>query len=93
MIRERLDLSQSQMVKRLGSPAEKLRPGHISEIEAGEREPSLLVLLRYAKISGVPLEILVDDEEDLPKHLPAEVKYEWIVRVVGIERAAPKKKR
>src|SRR4051812_23619164 len=40
---------------------------HIHRFEAGTREPSLLVLLEYSRVAGVPLEILVDDELDLPK--------------------------
>jgi len=42
---------------------------HIHRFEAGTREPSLLVLLEYSKVAGVPLESLVDDELDLPEHL------------------------
>lgn len=81
-IRERLDLTQGQMVKRLGDVGSKLQPGHISEFEGGTREPSLLVLWRYAQIAGVPMEILVDDKATLPKHLPAEIKYEWVIKEV-----------
>jgi len=78
-IRMRLDLSQTQMVRRLGSAGEKLQPGHISEIESGGREPSLLVLLQYSRIAGVPLEVLVDDKLDLPDKLPAESVLEWVM--------------
>ena len=78
-VRTRLDLSQTQMVKRLGDAGEKLRPGHISEFESGAREPSLLVLMQYARIAGVPMEALVDDTLDLPELLPSEVTSEWII--------------
>lgn len=78
-IRTRLDLSQTQMVRRLGEAGEKLQPGHISEFENGVREPSLLVLLQYARIAGVPMEALVDDAIDLPEHLPSEITSEWIM--------------
>ena len=78
-IRTRLDLSQTQMVKRLGDDGERLQPGHISEFESGAREPSLPVLLQYARVAGVPMEALVDDELDLPEKLPAEVTYEWVM--------------
>jgi transcriptional regulator with XRE-family HTH domain len=44
---------------------------HIYRFEAGIREPSLLVLLEYSRIAKVPLENFVDDNLDLPKHLPA----------------------
>lgn len=78
-IRNRLDLSQTQIIKRLGSVAETLQSGHISEIESGTREPSLLVLLQYARIAGVPMEALVDDDIDLPEYLPSELLSEWIM--------------
>lgn len=79
-IRTRLDLSQAQMVKRLDDKERwKLYAGHISEYESGTREPPLPVLLRYARIAGVPMEALVDDEINLPKRLPAEVKLEWVM--------------
>jgi transcriptional regulator with XRE-family HTH domain len=77
-IRERLDLTQAQMVKRLAEPKIKVRPGHISEYEDDSREPSLLVLLRYARLAGVIMDVLVDDKLDLPERLPAEPS-EWIV--------------
>jgi len=34
----------------------------ISEYEHGTRIPNLLVLLRYARIAGVSVEALIDDE-------------------------------
>jgi transcriptional regulator with XRE-family HTH domain len=43
---------------------------HIHRFEAGIREPSLLVLLEYSRISGISLEALVDDEVELPMKLP-----------------------
>jgi transcriptional regulator with XRE-family HTH domain len=78
-VRTRLDLSQTQMVKRLGDAGGKLQPGHISEFESGAREPSLLVLLQYSRVAGVPMEALVDDTINLPESLPSEVTSEWIM--------------
>src|SRR5436853_3486659 len=68
-IRTELGLSQSQMIHRLGF-SETMRQSHISGYELGTREPSLIVLLRYARIAVVAMEVLVDDELDLPKRLP-----------------------
>jgi transcriptional regulator with XRE-family HTH domain len=68
-IREGLGLSQSEIARRLGLTGEFSR-GKISEFENGRREPSLLVLLKYARVAGVPMEDLVDDKIDLPKKLP-----------------------
>jgi transcriptional regulator with XRE-family HTH domain len=72
-IREALDVSQAEMVNRLAQP--KVHPAHISGYERGEREPPLPVLLRYARLAGVCLDVIVDDELDLPAKLPAKAKH------------------
>jgi transcriptional regulator with XRE-family HTH domain len=41
----------------------------ISEYESGKREPLLVILLRYARVAGVHMEVLADDELDLPEKL------------------------
>lgn len=68
-IREALGLSQGQLVRRLGAE-DLIDAKHVSKFELGEREPSLLVLLRYARTAGVSMDVLVDDELDLPVRLP-----------------------
>ena len=68
-IRDALELSQTGMVKRLGSP-EGILGTSISGYERGIREPPLLILLAYARIAAVPVEMLIDDEMDLPSKLP-----------------------
>lgn len=65
-IRMALGLTQEQMVRRLNYKRTPIFPGHISEYERGMREPPLEVLLRYARLAGVPMETLVDDKLDLP---------------------------
>jgi transcriptional regulator with XRE-family HTH domain len=72
-IREALDVSQVGMVELLTQP--KLHPAHVSGYERGEREPPLPVLLRYARLAGVCLDVLVDEELDLPAKLPAKPKH------------------
>ena len=72
-VREALGVSQAEMVKLLAQP--KIHPAHISGYERGEREPPLPVLLRYARLAGVCLDTLVDDELDLPAKLPAKPKH------------------
>jgi len=47
----------------------------ISEYESGRREPSLLVLLAYARVAGIHLEEIVDDKLELSDKLPGNVKY------------------
>ena len=61
-IRLQLGLTQSQMVKALAVKDEPLRPASISGYELGQREPPLLVLLRYARLGGCTMEELVDDK-------------------------------
>jgi transcriptional regulator with XRE-family HTH domain len=78
-IRERLDLSQAQMFRRLGVTRSRIYVSHISGYELGTREPPLDVLLQYARAAGVPMDALVDDELDLPEKLPSEVSYEWVM--------------
>jgi hypothetical protein len=49
--------------------------GRVSEFELGKRDPSLLTLLAYARVAGVHLEVLVDDDIALPNDLPGNVGY------------------
>jgi transcriptional regulator with XRE-family HTH domain len=67
-IRVTLGLSQNELIKRLDVD---LTQNRISEYETGKGEPPLPILLKYARIAGVCLERLVDDELDLPSRLPA----------------------
>jgi transcriptional regulator with XRE-family HTH domain len=64
-IREFLNLSQTEMLKRLEFD-DRLYRSNISQYERGEREPPLLVVLNYAKVAGITVEILIDDEVELP---------------------------
>jgi transcriptional regulator with XRE-family HTH domain len=73
-IRALLGLSQEQMAEHLKHVKSPPQPGHISEFERGKREPSLLVLLAYARLSGVTVDILVDDDLDLPGKLSFRAK-------------------
>jgi transcriptional regulator with XRE-family HTH domain len=67
-------LSQVGIVSRLAYEASPLYPAQISNYEQGKREPPLQLLLAYARLAGIPLEILADDEMDLPARLPAKPK-------------------
>ena len=73
-VRSALGLSQSEMMRRLGFE-EELDYKRISEYELGKNEPPLAVLLSYARVAGVCLDVLVDDELDLPAKLPAKPKH------------------
>lgn len=66
-VRVALGLSQNELIRRLGV---ELTQNRISDYELGRGEPPLPLLLRYARLAGVCLERLVDDELDLPDKLP-----------------------
>lgn len=68
-IRALLGLTQEQMSEQLKHIESPPQPGHISEFESGRREPSLLLLLALSRLAGVSMEVLADDELDLPKKL------------------------
>ena len=66
LIRMRLGLTQPEMIEKLSVKDEPLRPASISGYELGQREPPLLVLLKYARLAGVTMDTLVDDKMKLP---------------------------
>ena len=69
-IRIALELSQNELIRRLGLE-DDLTQARISAYERGVREPPLLVLLSYARVGGVFVDVLIDDELELPSTLPA----------------------
>jgi transcriptional regulator with XRE-family HTH domain len=73
-IRDALGLSQNELIRRLGLE-DFIYQSSISGYESGEREPPLPILLKYAQAAGVCLDVLVDDELDLPTKLPAKPKH------------------
>lgn len=85
-IRNGLGLSQPQLLRRLGFE-DLIDYRRISEFELGDAEPPLPVLLRYARIAGVHMEDIVDDEVDLPATLPGNVRYQGIKRKAASRRA------
>ena len=66
-IRMQMGLTQEEMAKVVKHKRSPVYPGHISEFENGSREPSLLVLLGYARAVKVPIDSMVDDEITLRK--------------------------
>jgi hypothetical protein len=48
--------------------------------ERGIRQPSLPILAAYAKATNVYIEVLITDDVDLPRRLPAQIKSEGIKR-------------
>lgn len=73
-IRTTLELSQNELIQQMRL-AHVLYQSNVSGYESGEREPPLPILLKYARLAGVCLDALVDDEIDLPKKLPSTPKH------------------
>lgn len=76
-IRLALGLSQGEMVKRLGVE-DQIDAARISGFETGLREPTLMILLSYARHANIYMEALVDDDLNLPDRLPSPTKSEGI---------------
>jgi transcriptional regulator with XRE-family HTH domain len=85
-IRLALELSQNQILERLGF-ADQLFRSNISQYERGHRVPSPPVLLAYARLANVDLAVLIDDDLDLPESIPSATKSE------GIRRSAKSRKK
>jgi transcriptional regulator with XRE-family HTH domain len=73
-IRLALGLSQNEVLRAIGAEEDLYRT-NISNYELGEREPPLFVLLGYARIAGVCLDVIVDDDLNLPAKLPSKPKH------------------
>ena len=66
-IREKFGDSFTQMAERLSNDKITVLRTDVSRYEKGLREPSLIVLLRYAKLGKTNLNTLADDEINFPK--------------------------
>jgi transcriptional regulator with XRE-family HTH domain len=89
-IRMTLGLSQNGMLNYLGNPKGLLGTS-ISGYERGVREPPLLILLEYAHIAGVCVDILIDDSAELPFKLPNTPNHKGNKRVEVIHKKANRK--
>ena len=78
-VRLALGLSQSEIVRRLGIE-NQVDAARISGFETGLREPTLTILLQYARAANVWADVLIDDELDLPEELPSRTKHEGVSR-------------
>lgn len=76
-IRTALGLSQNEMIRHLQS-ADELTQDYVSAYERGVREPPLPILLKYAQAANVYVDVLIDDDLDLPTKLPSATKHAGI---------------
>jgi len=65
-IRTKLGLSQAGMANALERQGVKVDGSYVARYELELRVPGLLTVRAYAKIAGVSLEQIVDDELNLP---------------------------
>ena len=62
-VRKRLKMSQMEMANALNL---QVHYSAISNFELGTREPDLIIVLHYARLAGLPVETLIDDELNFP---------------------------
>lgn len=63
-IRTEMGVSQDELIDRLGLKG-NLFSASVSQFERGIREPSYIVLLKYARLVGNSTDALIDDELEL----------------------------
>lgn len=66
-IREKLGLTTEELIARLDCPEIPLYRANITHYEKGRREPPLIVLLQYARLIGIHVDDLIDDNLNLPE--------------------------
>ena len=64
-IRINRGLTAESLIEQLNCPKATLYRATITEFENGKREPPSLVLLAYARLANIAVEVLIDDELDL----------------------------
>lgn len=64
-IRQYLCYTGQEMAAKLSNDEIKVQRTDIPRFEKGIREPSLIILLRYAKLISISTDDLIDDEIDL----------------------------
>jgi transcriptional regulator with XRE-family HTH domain len=84
-IRNAFGISQTEMLRKLQAE-EQIDYTTISKYELGKNEPPLMILLQYARVAGVPTEVLIDDDLDLPAKLPGPTNHEEIRRTFASRR-------
>jgi transcriptional regulator with XRE-family HTH domain len=73
-IRNALGVSQGEMF-RLLDVEDFVSYKQLSKYELGITEPPLIVLLQYARVAGICVDVLIDDKQNLPSKLPSKPKH------------------
>jgi transcriptional regulator with XRE-family HTH domain len=80
--------SQAKKTGRKAAPDPHRSGAQISDFERGRRVPALPVILEYARVAGVYMDVLVDDELDLPNRLPSSPKHGGISRRLSAKKSS-----
>jgi transcriptional regulator with XRE-family HTH domain len=67
-IRRALGLSQNEMLKQMGLDGEHTR-NNLSNFELDRREPPSPIVLGYARLARIRVELILDDKLELPDRL------------------------
>lgn len=78
-IRAALNLTQQSMLERLDLPPE-FTQSNISAYERGTKEPPVFVIMKYADVANVWMDVLVRDSLELPRVIPSTRKHEGLKR-------------
>lgn len=65
-IRENLGLTTEELIIKLDCSSVPLHRASITQYEKGRREPPLIVLLKYARLVNLSVDLLIDDKLELP---------------------------
>ena len=68
-IRENLGLTTEELIIKLDCPAVPLYRASITQYEKNRREPPLILLLKYARLAKITVDILIDDESKIESKL------------------------
>lgn len=73
-IRLVLNMTQEEMARALEKQGVKIYRGYVGLYEIGERLPSVLIIMAYARVARVLMETLCDDKIELPQNLRCKAK-------------------
>jgi DNA-binding XRE family transcriptional regulator len=66
-VREKFGFSLSEMAAKVSDDEVSIYRQDVHRYENNQTDPSLIILLRYARLARVKMEIFADDKLDLPK--------------------------
>jgi transcriptional regulator with XRE-family HTH domain len=67
-------VSQNGIIIKLGYQDTGMTSGTISNYELGKREPPTHIIHAYARLANIYVDVLLDDDVDLPDLIPSDEK-------------------